>query len=235
MSLPLRGSLSPYVHLLSQMSEAHPKVQTTTIFADSFSLRDQASDQIEQFVQGDSRRVLVAIQNNGEEAIWVKDLTGAFVEVKEASLSNVEEKPQLKFIQNLTVDTYTTKSDTQGLLVAPGQTLTLATDFFAFTSIPAPKTYTLLLAVFYTDSRYEYSSVVFNQEVFVKEHEQSFGLITGPLSLLLTGVILFLFGFTIYVKVQDRFFPPLEDAKKRKPQAAQGALGLMRELISSRQ
>jgi len=71
---------------------------------------------------------------------------------------------------------------------------------------------------------------VFSGHVNVNENEQNVG-ITGLLSLLFSGGILFLFGFVIYVKVQDRFGPKDEGRRKNKGQG--GILGTLRDLISN--
>ena len=47
---------------------------------------------------------------------------------------------------------FTIESSFNGVAVAPGDTFTIAYDFFPFTSIPAPRSYNLVLAVFYADS-----------------------------------------------------------------------------------
>ena len=71
---------------------------------------------------------------------------------------------------------------------------------------------------------------MFSGHVNVNENEQNVG-ITGLLSLLFSGGILFLFGFVIYVKVQDRFGPKDEGRRKNKGQG--GILGTLRDLISN--
>ena len=86
------------------------------------------------------------------------------------------------------------------------------------------------MAVFYSDNRFEYTSLVFNGHVKVTENDQDVG-ITGVFSLLLTCGFVFLFGFIIYVKVQDRFGAQDDGNKKRRQQT--GFLGTLRTIISS--
>lgn len=131
----------------------------------------------------------------------------------------------MNYVQNFTIE-----DSFKGTPIYPGETFSLAFDFFPFTSLPAPNSYTLLLAVFYTDSNYEYSSLVFYKEVHVAESEQV-GIVSGLFSLLFSGTILFIIGFTIYVRIQERFFPTAPGAKKRKTEG--GLLETMRGLVSS--
>ena len=120
----------------------------------------------------------------------MKNVTGALVE--EAVLGE-----KLTYVQNFTVD------NLGAAVVGQHETYSIAYDFFPFTSTP-PKTYKLLIAVFYSDNRWEYTNVVFSGHVKIIEDAQNVG-IGGLFSLLLTGGFLFLFGFAVFVKVQDRF------------------------------
>jgi hypothetical protein len=118
--------------------------------------------------------------------------------------------------------------------VAPGgETLTISYDFFPFTSIPVPKTYQLQLAVFYSDSIYEYTDIVYGDLVHVEENEQQVGLISGFLSLTISALVVFLIGFVIYVKITDRFMPGSAAGGERK-RKSNGLLDNLRDLISSR-
>lgn len=179
-----------------------------------------------EFKQGHTKRVLTAIENHGNETIYVKNFTGAFIEVIPGK--NQEDKPTLKYVQNLTID-----SSFNGAAVAPGDSLSLAYDFFAFTSLPAPRTYTLQLIVFYSDSQYEYTSVVYNNSVHVSENTEDFSIITSTLSLILFSSVLLLIGFVIYVKIEDRMCPRPEEKKKSKKVEGVNPLHFIRELVSS--
>lgn len=131
----------------------------------------------------------------------MKSFAGAFIDTQPPK--NVGDEPILKYVQNLTID-----NSFNNAPVLPGETFTLAEDFFAFTSIEAPKTYRLQLAVFYSDEKYEYSNVVYDDEtVRVLDNAHDVNIVTGILSLIFTLTFLFLFLFVIYVKVSDRFFP----------------------------
>ena len=152
-----RGTMSSHVHLLSQLSEPNPNVKVSVVFPNYFGKESHKSLLEMALTQGVNERILVAIQNNGNEPIYIKEITGAFFE--EGYLG---EKP--KYVQNLTIDNY------EGAVVNPSDTFSIAYDFFAFTSIPA-KNYKLIFAVFYYDSLYEYSNVVFNGHVTVNENE----------------------------------------------------------------
>ena len=168
------------------------------------------------FQQGENQRVLIGLQNNGFEPLYIKNVTGAFVEESEHGET-------LSYAQNFTIDSL------GGAIVSQHETLSIAYEFFPFTSIQA-KNYKLIIAVFYADNRFEYTSVVFNGHVKVTENDQDVG-ITGVFSLLLTCAFVFLFGFIIYVKVQDRFGAQ-DDGKKRRGQQT-GFLGTLRSIISS--
>jgi hypothetical protein len=74
----------------------------------------------------------------------------------------VGEKP--RYVQNFTIDSY------DGTVLNPSDTFSIAYDVFPFTSIQ-PKGYKLHLVVFYADSQYEYSSIVFNSHVNVVEND----------------------------------------------------------------
>ena len=111
--------------------------------------------------------------------------------------------------------------------VQPKESLSIAYEFFAYTSIPA-KNYKLVIAVFYADSKYDYSNVVYNGHVTVIESDQTVG-VTGLFSMILTGAIVFLLVFVAYVKIGDRFGGNQEGRRKKQG----GILGTLRELISS--
>jgi hypothetical protein len=55
---------------------------------------------------------------------------------------------------------------------------------------------------------------VFSGHVTVTESEQEVG-ITGLFSVILTGLMTFLFGFLVYVKIQDRYGNKEESRRKR--------------------
>ncbi len=101
-----------------------------------------------------------------------------------------------KYTQNLTLDTYQEK-------VAPGASVTLAYEVFPFASTQAPANYQMLLAVYYADQQYEYTEVVYRQPVQLLATEEV-SILGSIMSLLLSGVVLFLIGFTLYVKVEER-------------------------------
>lgn len=143
---------------------------------------------------------MVGLQNQGNETLFVKNITGAFVEE-----SNVGES--LKHIQNFTID------NLGNFELKPLETYSIAYEFFPFTSIVA-KTYKLVLVVFYGDKQYEYSNVVFNSHVTVTESEQQVG-ITGLFSVILTAGIVFLIGFVIKVKIEDRYASKDEGRRKK--------------------
>lgn len=125
----LRGSYDPKVHLLSQLSiEPNPNVKAALIFPNQ--------DLPLSLTQGVTIRALAALDNHGPESIYVKNFTGAFIEVIHGK--NIEEQPTLKYAQNLTID-----SSFNGVEVGPGSTISLAFEFFPFTSLRAPNTYTL--------------------------------------------------------------------------------------------
>lgn len=84
-------------------------------------------------------------------------MTGAFVEDGQLGETG-------RYVQNLTIDSY------DGAVLKPTETFSIAFDFFAFTSIP-PRSYKLVLAVFYADSSYEYTNLVFNSHVNVIEND----------------------------------------------------------------
>lgn len=178
-------------------------------------------------VSGVTERVVVGVLNEGNETIFIKNFTGALITVQQSS--EPEGKPKLNYAQNFTID-----SSFKGAKVAPGESFSLAYDIFAFTSLPASRDYNLQLVLFYADSQYEYSSIVIDQSIFLIESDQSINPLTGLLSLIFTGVIVFLIGFVIYVKIQDRFFPQTEVlSKKRKSNHNPGLLEQLRELISN--
>ena len=74
------------------------------------------------FHQGDKQRVLIGLQNNGQVPVTVKNATGAFVEE-----TQLGENPN--YIQNFTIDSL------DGAVVQPSDSLSIAYEFFAFTSI----------------------------------------------------------------------------------------------------
>lgn len=210
-----RGSLISNVHLLSQTSEPHPNTQFTIMFPKYFP--NIAEDTMKQ---GDNERVLVGFQNFGETVLYIKNITGAFIDDMDPKGDN--------YMQNLTIDSF------NGYPLMPTETFSLAYEFFPFTSLPAPRTYRLKLVLFYADDQYEYSTTVFNQHIHVQESDQQVG-ITGLFSIILSAAVLFLFFFIIYVKVTDRYFTKEEDLGKRKKssQKDQGMLAKLRDLISS--
>ena len=83
--LKARGTLSPNVHLLSQLStEPHPQVQISLVFPEYFGNLGAIA-----FKQGQSMRVLTSIENNptfGNDTIYISAFTGAFVDVKPSTI-----------------------------------------------------------------------------------------------------------------------------------------------------
>ena len=68
-------------------------------------------------------------------------------------------------MQNLTIDSF------DSAVLNPTDTFSIAFDFFPFTSL-TPKSYNLMLVLFYSDDQYEYSNTVLNQHIMVQESEQ---------------------------------------------------------------
>ena len=170
--------------------------------------------------QGDDEKILVGFKNLCEHVLYVKNITGAFIDDMDPKGDN--------YMQNLTIDSFGSYP------LNPTETFSLAFDFFPFTSLPAPRTYRLKIVFFYADDQFEYSTTVFNQHIHVQESDQQVG-ITGLFSIILSAAVLFLIFFVIYVKVTDRFFTKEEDLGKRKKSGHrdQSLLSKLRELISS--
>jgi hypothetical protein len=93
------------------------------------------------------------------------------------------------------------------LEVAPNTTFSLPYIFTPFPSLVTPAPYTLQLALFYQDSQYAYSSQPFNHPVYLLESEQQVKPLAGLISLAASLIILALFLFVVFVKIQDRYFP----------------------------
>jgi hypothetical protein len=128
------------------MSGSNPDVKFSIVFPTYYSnQRDQDGEDME-LTQGDTMRAIVGLQNNHNASIYIRSITGAFVD----SFGDSE-----TFVQNFTVDSFNHQE------VKQKDSLSIATEFFPFTSISA-KQYKLLLVVFYSDSEYEYSNVVYN-------------------------------------------------------------------------
>lgn len=63
----------------------------------------------------------------------------------------------------------------------------------------------MLLAVFYEDSLYDYTDIVFNQTVSVIEPDQTINF-KGFISMILSAILLFFGGFVIFVKISERIY-----------------------------
>ena len=72
--------------------------------------------------QGENQRVVIGLQNNGQETIYVKNITGAFVEEGATGEQN-------KYVQNFTLESF------NGAPLKPTESYSIAYEFFAFTSI----------------------------------------------------------------------------------------------------
>lgn len=74
----LKGSLSNNVHILSQMSGSNPDVKFSVVFPPYFSQKESVVEM--ELKQGDTMRALIGLQNNHNQSIYIKSVTGAFVD-----------------------------------------------------------------------------------------------------------------------------------------------------------
>ena len=151
-----RGTLNKQVHILSQISDSHPGVQFSLVFTNYSSSASGSSKNLLKtaFTQGVKERLLIGMQNNGPDVLIVKSVTGAFID---------HENPSY-YAQNFTIETL------HNFELNVNESLSIAFDFFAYTSI-SPKKYNLQIAVFYESPLFEHANVVYNETVDVFEND----------------------------------------------------------------
>ena len=120
------------MQILSQISDPKPGIKVSTVFARSFPKNGVL--EVISFEPGSTYRVILGIENYGNESIILTDLAGALVDVQ---LIKPNEPPVFKYVQNFTVEPL------NGKRVRPGQVVTIAYDFLPFTSLKTPSPYTL--------------------------------------------------------------------------------------------
>jgi hypothetical protein len=102
------------------MSGSNPDVKFSAVFPPYFDQRDQQIGEDMELTQGDIMRALVGLQNNHNASIFIRSITGAFVdEVLDTQI----------FVQNFTVDTFNHQE------VKQRESFSMALEFFPFTSI----------------------------------------------------------------------------------------------------
>jgi len=75
-----------------------------------------------KFDQGHTERVLIGVRNMDDRSIKVKNVTGAYTQ-------EVIGDPLIKYAQNFSVDSFNSQ------VVEAGDTMTIAFEFFTFTSL----------------------------------------------------------------------------------------------------
>jgi hypothetical protein len=166
----------------------------------------------------------LGIENLGTDSIFLKTITGALVDVQ---LIKPDEPPKYTYSQNFTVDSLESKE------VPASTTFSLTYDFTPFTSLKTPAPYTLQLAIFYQDAKFAYSSLPFNHPVYILESEQPVNVFASIISVGVSIFFVVIFGFVIFVKIQDRYFP--REARSLKKGQKLSLYETMRELISNQQ
>jgi len=72
-----------------------------------------------------------------------------------------------------------------------------------------------MLAIFYEDSQYAYTSIPFNHPVYIKESDQSLNPILVLISVGVSLYFVVLFVMAIYYRVKAKYFPSEEKSKRR--------------------
>jgi len=147
--------LNPAIHLLSQLSQPHPGVKVSLIFPEYFGKDARKSLLDISFKAGETQRALIGIQNNGQSPLRVKNVTGAYID---------DALDKLVYAQNFSIESY------EGKELQPSESMSIAYEFFTFTSIN-PQQYKLQLALFLGDDEYEYTNLLFNAPVTVLESD----------------------------------------------------------------
>jgi hypothetical protein len=91
--------------------------------------------------------------------------------------------------------------------------------------------------LFFSDSQYEHSAILFQEIVHVAESTEGFSIVTSLVSLALFSFLSFGIGFALYVRlIEDRFCPKggtsETGSKKAKSQEKASITQIIRELVS---